>query len=79
VVETLGRLKGQRTIVLVSHRMGAVVACDQIFVMDQGRVAEHGTHATLTARDGLYADMVRRQLGAGPGAAGDDVDALRAA
>ncbi|HLL88325.1 MAG TPA: ABC transporter ATP-binding protein [Tepidisphaeraceae bacterium] len=66
IVHTLRALKGHRTIVLVSHRMSAVVDCDQIFVMDQGRVAERGTHAALIARDGLYADMVRRQLGAAP-------------
>ena len=38
-----------------------MVDADQIVVLDQGRVAERGTHAQLLRRDGLYADMWARQ------------------
>jgi ABC-type multidrug transport system fused ATPase/permease subunit len=62
VTDALRALKGSRTIVIVSHRLSTVVACDQIFVMDQGRVVEHGTHAQLVARRGLYYEMARHQL-----------------
>jgi subfamily B ATP-binding cassette protein MsbA len=64
VTESLRSIKGTRTVVLVSHRLGTVVECDRIFVMDGGRVVEHGTHADLIAADGLYASMARKQLGA---------------
>ena len=37
--------------------------CDQIFVMNEGRVAEHGTHAQLLAKGGEYAAMAAHQLG----------------
>jgi ABC-type multidrug transport system fused ATPase/permease subunit len=61
VTETLTALRGKRTIILVSHRLSSVVPCDQIFVMDGGRIAERGTHAELVARRGIYYAMARQQ------------------
>ena len=58
VLQTLHRLKGQRTIVLVTHALSAVTRCDQIFVLKDGVVAESGTHAELLSNDGgAYAAM----------------------
>jgi ATP-binding cassette, subfamily B, bacterial len=59
LVETLHRLKRLRTIVLVTHRLESVVECDQVFVMDAGRIVERGTHGDLLARKGRYAGMWR--------------------
>jgi ATP-binding cassette subfamily B protein len=64
VGEALDSLKGQRTIILVSHRLSTVVNADQIFVMHNGQVVEAGTHPSLVARGGQYAAMVRQQFGA---------------
>ncbi len=61
----LGHLRrhyGRRTIVVVSHRISAVQDADQIIVLDDGAVAERGTHAELVAAGGLYADLHRKQL-----------------
>jgi ATP-binding cassette subfamily B protein len=50
------------TRIVISHRISTVKNADSIVVLDDGRVAEQGTHTDLLAQDGLYADMYRRQL-----------------
>jgi ATP-binding cassette subfamily B protein len=56
-------LKG-RTSILISHRVAAVKDADQILVLDQGRVAERGSHRELLSSGGLYAQLYREQLAA---------------
>jgi ATP-binding cassette subfamily B protein len=51
----------RRTSVLISHRLGAVRGADQIVVIDDGAIAEQGTHEQLIAADGLYAELFRLQ------------------
>jgi len=51
-----------RTALVIAHRLSTVVNADQILVLDAGRVAERGTHASLLNQNGLYAAMWRRQL-----------------
>jgi ATP-binding cassette subfamily B protein len=63
--EILGRLRGvmrERTSIIVSHRISTVREADQIFVLENGRVAERGSHDQLVARGGLYAALYRKQL-----------------
>jgi ATP-binding cassette subfamily B protein len=52
----------RRTALIISHRVTAVMDADVIFVVDDGRIVEHGNHAELIARDGLYAALLQRQL-----------------
>ena len=46
-----------RTVIMIAHRLSTVVNADQIIVLNEGRVAEQGTHAELVGRNGLYARM----------------------
>jgi ATP-binding cassette subfamily B protein len=62
IIETLKRLKGQRTIILVSHRLSTVSECDQIFVMDAGKIVEQGTHDQLVKQRGVYYQMAKHQM-----------------
>ncbi len=61
ILENLRAQFGQRTVLVVSHRVSAVQDADQIVVLDDGQVAERGTHAELVAAGGAYATMVRKQ------------------
>ncbi|MEM6785038.1 MAG: ABC transporter ATP-binding protein [Bacteroidota bacterium] len=62
ILANLRQQFGQRTVVVVSHRISAVQDADQILVLDEGRVAERGTHADLVEHGGIYAEMHRKQL-----------------
>jgi ATP-binding cassette subfamily B protein len=52
-----------RTAVVIAHRLSTIVGADRIFVVDDGRIVESGTHAELLARGGQYADLYSTQLG----------------
>lgn len=62
VQDALERLMESRTTVVIAHRLATVRAADRIIVMDEGRIVEEGTHATLFARGGLYARLARLQF-----------------
>ena len=61
IQETLQGVAARRTSIVIAHRLSTVVDADQIVVLDQGRVAERGTHAQLLRKNGLYAEMWARQ------------------
>ncbi len=52
----------ERTSIVVAHRISTVKDADEILVLDDGRIAERGSHRALLEHDGLYARMYRRQL-----------------
>ena len=61
ILTRLRDIMAERTTILIAHRISTVMAADHIIVLDEGLIIEEGTHDELLARDGLYADMYRRQ------------------
>jgi ATP-binding cassette subfamily C protein CydCD len=63
VRHALDALMRDRTTVVIAHRLSTVRHADLLVVVDRGHIAEFGTHGELVARGGLYARLIRRQLG----------------
>ena len=76
IQDALRRLAEGRTSVVIAHRLSTIVDADLIYVIDQGRVAEQGTHGELLARGGLYAKLWEMQFSEEAGAGQVDEAAL---
>jgi len=63
IQRSLGRLTADRTTLVIAHRLSTVRDAEQIVVLEDGRVAERGTHGQLLAADGLYANLWAVQAG----------------
>jgi subfamily B ATP-binding cassette protein MsbA len=61
VQEALTNLLKGRTSVVIAHRLSTIYNADRIYVIDQGRVAEEGTHQELLAKGGIYAHLIEMQ------------------
>ncbi|MFB2533492.1 ABC transporter ATP-binding protein [Paracoccus sp. p4-l81] len=59
----LTRLMQGKTVIAIAHRLSTIAAMDRLIVMDQGRIAEQGSHAELLAAGGIYARLWARQSG----------------
>jgi ABC-type transport system involved in Fe-S cluster assembly fused permease/ATPase subunit len=61
IQDALEKVSRNRTSLVIAHRLSTIVGADEIIVLDQGRIAERGTHGQLLAAAGLYASMWNRQ------------------
>ena len=61
ISQALNRVSRGRTAVIIAHRLSTIVNADEIIVLDQGQIAERGTHRHLMAKKGLYQKMWSRQ------------------
>jgi len=81
VNDTISRIAKGRTVITVTHRLSQVVNADRIFVMDQGRLVESGTHRELIAKGVVYRAMWEKQSGFSLSQGGDwaEIDTVRLA
>ena len=63
IQETLYGVMQGKTVIAIAHRLSTIAHMDRIIVLDNGRIAEQGSHAQLLAQDGLYAGFWNRQSG----------------
>lgn len=61
ILDMINRVRGGRTVITVAHRLKAVQNCDKIIVLNEGRVAEIGTHGELLESAGLYKELWEQQ------------------
>lgn len=57
----ISRLAVRKTAVLISHRLSNIIECDHIYLLQDGKIAEEGTHRELMAQGGLYAELFNSQ------------------
>ena len=60
---SLYRLMENKTVIAIAHRLSTIAAMDRLIVLDNGRIAEQGTHQELIARGGIYAQLWNHQTG----------------
>lgn len=65
---SIEELKGTHTLIVIAHRISTLRMADSIIVLEDGRLADRGTHEELTARDGYYRKVWRHQIGENHGA-----------
>jgi ATP-binding cassette, subfamily B, multidrug efflux pump len=63
IQENLFDLMEGKTVIAIAHRLSTIAAMDRLVVIDHGRIVEEGTHRSLLARGGLYANLWKRQSG----------------
>lgn len=59
--KTINEFSKEMTTIFIAHRLSTIKDCDRIFVMDKGKIIEHGTHKELSESGGKYSELVRQQ------------------
>lgn len=62
IIKTIMKLKGNKTVILISHRLKNVVSSDKIFVLNNGELVEQGNHKSLISQNGYYGKLYKTQV-----------------
>ena len=62
ILENLANLKSKTTTLIVSHRISSAKNADKIIILDEGKIAQQGTHNELIAKEGYYQELYKEQL-----------------
>ncbi len=63
IQQSILRISKDRTAIFIAHRLSTIESCDHIYVVDGGRIVEHGNHAALVAKNGVYAALLKEKAG----------------
>ena len=63
IQQSLYRLMENKTVIAIAHRLSTIAAMDRLIVLDDGKIAEQGTHEELLAQGGIYAQLWAHQTG----------------
>ena len=63
IQESLYKLMQGKTVIAIAHRLSTIAAMDRLIVLDEGKIVEEGTHQALIQKEGIYAQLWRRQSG----------------
>lgn len=70
IIGNIRRLRKRKTTLIIAHRISALKHADEIIVLDEGRIAQRGTHAKLCSEEGIYRELYRLQEGGAADASG---------
>jgi ATP-binding cassette subfamily B protein len=62
ILKGLRQIMKERTSIIISHRISTIKDADEIIVLDQGKIAERGTHEELLSNEGIYYELYQKQL-----------------
>ena len=62
ISKAIDNLKGEYTILIVAHRLSTVIGCDKIFVIDEGKIVDIGTHSELMENSEFYRHLYEMEI-----------------
>ena len=61
IIDSIENLKGERTVIMIAHRLTTVMNCDMLYFMDKGKIIDQGTYQELLERNKLFREMAKER------------------